>query len=173
VVKPGERLPLDGVIVAGQAHVDQAAITGESMPVHKREGDTVFAGTINQNGHLEVRVTKLAQESTLARLIEMVEEAQGEKAETQRFIDKAEQYYAMGSLFLRHCLGRAPTDGLGTIQRFPLPGHDYHGGCLTLRHCHQHPGHGPVGHRQRGAAGHPFQGGHLRGECGRHQGDRL
>jgi Zn2+/Cd2+-exporting ATPase len=96
VVKPGERLPLDGVIVAGQAHLDQAAITGESMPVHKREGDTVFAGTINQNGHLEVRVTRLAQESTLARLIEMVEEAQGEKAETQRFIDKAEQYYAVG-----------------------------------------------------------------------------
>jgi Zn2+/Cd2+-exporting ATPase len=96
VVKPGERLPLDGVIVAGQAHVDQAAITGESMPIHKTTGDTVFAGTINQNGHLEVRVTKLAQESTLARLIEMVEEAQGEKADTQRFIDKAEQYYAMG-----------------------------------------------------------------------------
>jgi Zn2+/Cd2+-exporting ATPase len=98
VVKPGERLPLDGVIVAGQAHVDQAAITGESMPVHKERGDAVFAGTINQNGHLEVRVTKLAQESTLARLIEMVEEAQGEKAETQRFIDKAEQYYAIGVL---------------------------------------------------------------------------
>jgi Zn2+/Cd2+-exporting ATPase len=96
VVKPGERLPLDGVIVAGQAHIDQAAITGESMPVHKEKGDAVFAGTINQNGHLEVRVTKLAQESTLARLIEMVEEAQGEKAETQRFIDKAEQYYAIG-----------------------------------------------------------------------------
>ncbi|MFO7539422.1 MAG: heavy metal translocating P-type ATPase [Chloroflexota bacterium] len=98
VVKPGERLPLDGVIVAGQAHLDQAAITGESMPVHKSSGDTVFAGTINQNGHLEVRVTKLAQESTLARLIEMVAEAQSEKADTQRFIDKAEQYYAIGVL---------------------------------------------------------------------------
>ena len=108
VVKPGERLPLDGVIVAGQAHVDQAAITGESMPVHKSNGDTVFAGTINQNGHLEVRVTKLAQESTLARLIQMVEEAQGEKAETQRFIDKAEQYYAIGVILFTAVVWAVP-----------------------------------------------------------------
>lgn len=108
VVKPGERLPLDGVIVAGQAHIDQAAITGESMPVNKEKGDTVFAGTINQNGHLEVRVTKLAQESTLARLIEMVEEAQGEKAGTQRFIDKAEQYYAIGVILFTAVVWAVP-----------------------------------------------------------------
>jgi Zn2+/Cd2+-exporting ATPase len=108
VVKPGERLPLDGVIVAGQAHLDQAAITGESMPIHKREGETVFAGTINQNGHLEVRVTKLAQESTLARLIEMVAEAQSEKADTQRFIDKAEQYYAVVVILFTLLVGLVP-----------------------------------------------------------------
>jgi Zn2+/Cd2+-exporting ATPase len=108
VVKPGERLPLDGVIVAGQAHLDQSAITGESMPIHKREGETVFAGTINQNGHLEVRVTKLAQESTLARLIEMVAEAQSEKADTQRFIDKAEQYYAVVVILFTLLVGLVP-----------------------------------------------------------------
>lgn len=96
IVKPGERLPLDGVIVDGEAAVDQASITGESIPVRKASGDTVFAGTINTNGHLTVGVTKLAKDSTLARLIQMVEEAHSEKAQTQRWIDTFEQYYATG-----------------------------------------------------------------------------
>jgi Zn2+/Cd2+-exporting ATPase len=96
LVKPGERIALDGVVVEGQGSVDQSSITGESLPVNKEAGDTVFAGTINQNGHLEIGVTRLAKDSTIARLIQMVEEAHSEKAETQRFIDTAEQYYAMG-----------------------------------------------------------------------------
>ena len=96
VVRPGDRIPLDGVVLEGESSVDQASITGESMPVTKRAGDALLAGTINQNGSLEARVTKLAQDSTLARLIKLVEEAQSEKAQTQRFLDKAEQYYAMG-----------------------------------------------------------------------------
>ncbi len=100
LVKPGERIALDGVVVEGGSTVNQASITGESMPVSKEEGDKVFAGTINQNGHLEIGVTKLAKDSTIAKLIQMVEEAQSEKAETQRFIDQAEQYYAMGVLIL-------------------------------------------------------------------------
>lgn len=100
LVKPGERIALDGVIIEGTSTVDQASITGESMPVTKEEGDTVFAGTINQNGHLEIGVTKLARDSTIAKLIQMVEEAQSQKAETQRFIDQAEQYYALGVLVL-------------------------------------------------------------------------
>ncbi len=95
LVKPGERIALDGVVSIGESAVDQASITGESMPVHKESGSQVFAGTINKNGYLEIEVTKLAQDSTIARLIQMVEEAQSEKAETQRFIDKYEQYYAI------------------------------------------------------------------------------
>ncbi|MFQ5435833.1 MAG: heavy metal translocating P-type ATPase, partial [Anaerolineae bacterium] len=100
IVKPGERIALDGVVLSGGSSVDQASITGESMPVRKTEGDIVFAGTINKNGSLEIGVTKLAKDSTIARLIQMVEEAQSEKAETQRFIDKAEQYYAVGVIVL-------------------------------------------------------------------------
>lgn len=100
LVKPGERIALDGIVVDGASMVNQASITGESMPVSKDMGDKVFAGTINQNGYLEIGITKLAKDSTIAKLIQMVEEAQSEKAETQRFIDKAEQYYAMGVLIL-------------------------------------------------------------------------
>ncbi len=96
IVRPGERIALDGRIIEGQSSVDQASLTGESMPVAKGVGDTVFAGTINQQGSLEVAVTRLAHDSAIAKLIKMVEEAQSEKAETQRFIDKAEQYYAVG-----------------------------------------------------------------------------
>lgn len=96
VVRPGDRLPLDGVVVEGSSAIDQSPITGESMPVSKKPGDTVLAGTINTNGSLEAEVTKLAHESTLAKLIDLVEQARSEKAKTQRFLDKAEQYYAVG-----------------------------------------------------------------------------
>lgn len=96
VLKPGDRIPLDGTVLAGESMVDQASITGESMPVAKRPGDMVLAGTINKDGSLEAKVTKLAKDSTLAKLIKLVEEAQSEKAQTQRFLDTAEQYYAMG-----------------------------------------------------------------------------
>ena len=95
LIRPGERIPVDGEIVAGASSVDQSPITGESMPVEKGIGDKVFAGTLNQQGALDVRVTQLAQDSTLARIIRMVEEAQGRKAPTQRFLDDFEQYYAL------------------------------------------------------------------------------
>ena len=96
VVRPGERVPLDGVVVEGQSSLDEASLTGESIPVSKKLGDSVFAGTINQTGALEVEVKKLAKDSTIARLIQLVEEAQSEKAKTQRWLDQAEQYYAIG-----------------------------------------------------------------------------
>jgi len=96
LIRPGERIPVDGEIVAGGSSVDQSPITGESMPVEKGIGDRVFAGTLNQQGSLDVRVTQLASDSTLSRIIKMVEEAQGRKAPTQRFLDDFEQYYALG-----------------------------------------------------------------------------
>ncbi len=94
IVRPGERIPVDGVVIEGESAVDQASITGESMPVSKRPDSPVLAGTINQSGGLEVRVTRLAKDSTIARMIKLVEDAQSEKARTQRFIDKFEQVYA-------------------------------------------------------------------------------
>jgi Cd2+/Zn2+-exporting ATPase len=96
VVRPGESIPVDGVVTEGASSVNQASITGESLPVGKKPGDTLFAGTLNEQGGLEMRVTKLATESTLARLIELVEKAQGQKAQTQRFLEKGEQWYALG-----------------------------------------------------------------------------
>ncbi len=96
LVTPGDRLPLDGDIRRGTSKVDQASLTGESAPVAKAVGDPVFAGTINLDGALEVEVTKRADESALARMIDLVEEAQGEKAATQRLIDRFEQPYALG-----------------------------------------------------------------------------
>jgi Cd2+/Zn2+-exporting ATPase len=92
-VKPGERIALDGEIVAGRSSVDQAPITGESLPIDKTIGDAVFAGTINQAGSLDYRVTAAASNTTLARIIHAVEEAQGTKAPTQRFVDQFARVY--------------------------------------------------------------------------------
>ncbi|PWB31721.1 heavy metal translocating P-type ATPase [Pseudomonas sp. SDI] len=92
-VRPGERIGLDGEVVSGQSSVDQAPITGESLPVEKGPGDKVFAGTINQAGALEYRVTAAAGQSTLARIIHAVEQAQGARAPTQRFVDQFSRIY--------------------------------------------------------------------------------
>ena len=92
-VRPGERVALDGVIVSGRSTVNQAPITGESLPVEKAEGDLVFAGTINDAGSFEFRVTATATHSTLARIIHAVEAAQGARAPTQRFVDRFARVY--------------------------------------------------------------------------------
>jgi Cd2+/Zn2+-exporting ATPase len=91
--RPGERIGLDGEVVAGSSTIDQAPITGESLPVEKGVGDKVFAGTINQAGSLEYRVTAAANNSTLARIIHAVEQAQGARAPTQRFVDRFSTIY--------------------------------------------------------------------------------
>ncbi|RMU87180.1 Heavy metal--translocating P-type ATPase [Pseudomonas savastanoi pv. phaseolicola] len=93
LVKPGERFPVDGEVVEGRSHADEALITGESLPVEKTVGDKVFAGTINQAGSLEYRVTAAANNSTLARIIHAVEAAQGSRAPTQRFVDSFSRIY--------------------------------------------------------------------------------
>ncbi|MBB5408990.1 Cd2+/Zn2+-exporting ATPase [Paraburkholderia sp. HC6.4b] len=92
-VKPGERIALDGEIVAGRSSVDQAPITGESLPVDKAMGDAVFAGTINQAGSFDYQVTAAAGNTMLARIVHAVEEAQGTKAPTQRFVDEFARVY--------------------------------------------------------------------------------
>ncbi len=92
-VKPGERIPLDGTVLAGQTSINQAPITGESMPVTKQPGDPVFAGTINERGAFDYRVTATQDHSTLARIIATVQEAQGQRAPTQRFVDRFAHYY--------------------------------------------------------------------------------
>lgn len=109
VVRPGESVPLDGTITEGRSSLDESSLTGESMPVSKSEGESVYAGTINQTGSLEVEVARLAKDSTIARLIQMVEEAQSEKASTQRWLDQAEQYYALGVILLTIALATIPV----------------------------------------------------------------
>jgi Cd2+/Zn2+-exporting ATPase len=93
LVRPGERVPMDGRVLSGESAVDQAPITGESVPVTKTPGEEVFAGSINGQGALVMRVTRLADDTTIARLIKMVEEAQGQKAPSQRFVDRFARVY--------------------------------------------------------------------------------
>jgi len=93
LVRPGERIPMDGRVLEGRSAVNQAPITGESMPVEKAPDDEVFAGTINGSGALIVQVTRLAADNTLARIIQMVEEAQSQKAPSQRFVDRFARVY--------------------------------------------------------------------------------
>ncbi|PSQ41367.1 cadmium-transporting ATPase [Halobacteriales archaeon QS_9_68_42] len=93
LVRPGEKIPLDGRVTDGESAVDESPITGESVPVDKADGDEVYAGTINEEGYLEVEVTSTAGESTLSRIIEMVQGAQQQKTEREQFVDRFAGYY--------------------------------------------------------------------------------
>lgn len=93
IIKPGDSIPLDGKIIYGMSSVDEAAITGEPIPYDKHTGDDVFAGTINKQGYLEVKVTKRSSDSTLAKIIELTFQATKTKADTQKFIEKFSSYY--------------------------------------------------------------------------------
>ncbi|AGN14943.1 cadmium translocating P-type ATPase CadA [Legionella pneumophila subsp. pneumophila str. Sudbury] len=92
-VKPGERIPLDGVVISGQSTVNQAPITGESMPITKKVGDLVFAGTLNEHGAFEVQVSKVSGDTLLAKIGKAIEQAQADRAPTQRFVDQFSKYY--------------------------------------------------------------------------------
>ncbi len=108
LVRPGDRIPLDGTVYSGSSAVDQSTITGESMPVDRSPGDDVLAGTINQNGRLVVQVRRGSSESTIAKVIKMVEEARENVAKTERFLDAFEQYYAIGVILTTILVGLLP-----------------------------------------------------------------
>lgn len=100
IIKPGEKIAMDGTIISGASTINQAPITGESIPVEKALGDEVFAGTINQQGAIEVEVTRLSKDNTLSRIINMVEDAQAQKAPSQRFVDVFSKYYTPAVLII-------------------------------------------------------------------------
>ncbi len=113
-VRPGDRIALDGVVYSGGSSVDQSSITGESMPVEKSPGQDVLAGSFNQDGELVIRVTKTSDESTIAKVITLVEDAREQQAKTERFLDRFEQYYAMGVIAATILAGVLPPYLFGT-----------------------------------------------------------
>ncbi len=113
IVKPGERVPLDGVVTAGASSVNQAPITGESISVTKTAGDTVFAGSINEEGYLELRVTRKSDETTLSRIIQLAEQAQRKKTPTEAFIDRFSRYYTPSVIILAVLVATLPVLLLG------------------------------------------------------------
>ena len=113
IVKSGQRVPLDGLVIKGKSAINQAPITGESMPLEKDRGDIVYAGTINGEGSLEIQTTKTAGDTTLARIIRMVEEAQGQKAPAQRFVDVFAKYYTPAVMVLALLIGLIPPLAFG------------------------------------------------------------
>lgn len=108
IVRPGEKIPLDGIVLSGSTTVNQAPITGESMPVKKNVEDEVFAGTINQDGAIEIKATKAASDTTLARIIHMIEEAQSRRAPSQQWVDKFASYYTPAMMILATMIAVLP-----------------------------------------------------------------
>ena len=108
LVRPGDRVPADGVVMSGESAVDEAPVTGESVPQRKETGDKVFAGTVNQEGLLRVRVTAAAADNTISRIIALVEEAQESKAPTERFIDRFSKYYTPGVMVVAALIAILP-----------------------------------------------------------------
>ena len=109
VVRSGQYIGVDGTVLKGSSTVDQATITGEAMPVTKKAGDTVFAGTLNQEGTLDIKVTKRARDTTLAKIIKLVESAESNKAPTERFVDRFAKYYTPAVLLLAVMVVLVPT----------------------------------------------------------------
>ena len=117
VVRPGEKIPLDGCVVAGESHVNQAPVTGESLPVDKRPDDDVYAGTINGRGTLDVRVTRRRADSTLARIIDLVERAQAQRAPSQTFVERFARVYTPAVLVMAALVAILPPLAAGADWR--------------------------------------------------------
>lgn len=109
IIRPGERVPLDGTVMSGSSTLNQAPITGESKPVTKGVGDEVYAGTINNEGYLEVVVTRLSNETVLSKIVKLVEESQKARSPTERFVDKFAKYYTPSVLVLAVVVATVPT----------------------------------------------------------------
>lgn len=138
LVKPGERIPMDGEILAGQSAVNQASITGESLPIDKRSGDEVFAGTINGEGVLEIAVTHVAADNTISRMIRLVEEAQEKRAPVQRFVDQFARWYTPAVVALAALIAVVPPLFFGQPFWNPAPetfGWLYRGLALLVVAC--------------------------------------
>ena len=108
LIRPGEKLPLDGLVVAGHSDVNEAPLTGESVPVDRSPGDEVFAGTINGHGALDVRVTRLVRDTRVARILHLVEAAQATRAPVQSFVDRFARIYTPAVLVLAIAVGAIP-----------------------------------------------------------------
>ncbi|MFI0844639.1 heavy metal translocating P-type ATPase [Mesorhizobium sp. IMUNJ 23232] len=113
LVRPGDRVPADGEILSGETSVDESPVTGESVPKRRVPGDTVRAGTINQDAAIRVRVTAEAQDNTISRIIQMVEQAQESKAPTERFIDSFSRYYTPGVMVVAALVAIVPPLAFG------------------------------------------------------------
>ena len=115
LVRPGDRISADGTIIEGESAIDEAPVTGESTPVRKEAGDAVFAGTVNGDAALRIRVTAAAADNTIARVIKLVEEAQESKAPTERFIDRFSKYYTPGVVVVAALVAIIPPLAFGGI----------------------------------------------------------
>ncbi|MFX0079200.1 MAG: heavy metal translocating P-type ATPase [Candidatus Hermodarchaeota archaeon] len=131
VVRPGEKIPLDGVVSIGTSSVNQAPITGESVPVTKQVNDEVYAGTINNEGFLEVRVTRLSDETVLSKILALVEDAQKERSTTEYFIDKVAKYYTPSIVLLALLVAIIPP----LLLRIPWFEWVYRGLVLLVISC--------------------------------------
>src|SRR5690625_2593887 len=100
LVKTGGKVPVDGTVLSGEGHINEASITGEAIPVEKEKGSQVFAGTILENGTIQIRADRVGEDTTFGRIIELVEEAQDSKSEAERFIDKFSKYYTPAVLII-------------------------------------------------------------------------